>query len=267
MRQLRAVHLPHRLKSKRCTQRPVVEALEARLLLSVTAGHIHSLQAPPSIVGTISGKVINDKTGLGRGGIKVELINLVGRVAETTTTNRYGSYSLGVPSDGAFVVREFVPRGWTQTSPTFASDAPTGEYLPGYGAGSWNYTLTNTDPSRGVVGPAGWERLTTVDGDPFGSPVNITRPAIDLSKVVTVDYAPAVPDQIINNGHQIQANSRLHGRHGNARRAGLHAHASPLPRPLREHCPRPGSRMEEHFVNKSASAPRRSSPSSSNWRP
>jgi carbonic anhydrase len=178
--------------------------LEARLALSTAAGHLHALQALAP-VGTISGEVVNDATGTGVRGIRVELISSVGRVAATTTTDSFGDYTFGVPNHGAFVVRALIPRGWTQTSPTFASDAPTGSYLPGFGNNSWNYTSTNTDPAQGVVGPAGWGNLTTVDGDPFGSPVNINRPPIDLSKVMTVNYFPAIPRQIINNSHQIQA--------------------------------------------------------------
>jgi carbonic anhydrase len=203
MMNLEAKLSTHKGRSKRRTYQPSVGGLEARHLLSVTLGHIHPLQTS-SIVGTISGEVVNDKTGLGMSGIRVQLIDSAGHVTKSTTTGRFGNYSLSVPSAGAYVVRELVPRGWVQTSPTFARDEPTGSYLPGFGNNSWNYTSSNTDPSQGVVGPAGWGNLTTVDGDPFGSPVNITRPTIDLSKVVSVNYAPAVPKQIINNSHQIQ---------------------------------------------------------------
>ncbi|MGO9597491.1 MAG: carbonic anhydrase family protein [Isosphaeraceae bacterium] len=232
---------------------PSIDGLEPRHLLSTAHGHAHPLQAS-SIVGTISGEVVNDKTGLGMSGIRVQLINSVGHITEMTTSNRYGDYSLGVPSDGAYVVRELVPGGWTQTSPTFVSDAPTGSYLPGYGNSSWNYTSTNTDPTKGVVGPAGWGNLTTVDGDPFGAPVNITRPAIDLSKVVTVNYAPAVPKQIINNSHQIQAQFNS----STADTVTLGGQVFSLTQ-FHYHDPSENTvhgrkaRMEEHFVNVSAS--------------
>jgi len=36
------------------------------------------------------------------------------------------------------------------------------------------------------------------------APVDITSPATDLSRVLSVNYSPAVPEQIVNTGHQIR---------------------------------------------------------------
>src|SRR5208282_3071627 len=112
MMNLKAKLSSRQLTWKRQTYRPSVDGLEARHLLSAAHGHAHLLQSA-SIVGTISGEVVNDKTGLGMSGIRVQLINSVGHITEASTTDRVGDYSLGVPSDGAYVVRELVPRGWT----------------------------------------------------------------------------------------------------------------------------------------------------------
>lgn len=97
MTNLKAKLSSRQLPWKRQRYRPSVDGIEARHLLSATHGHAHPLQAP-SIVGTISGEVVNDKTGLGMSGIRVQLINSVGHVTKTTTTDRSGDYSLGVPS-------------------------------------------------------------------------------------------------------------------------------------------------------------------------
>ena len=40
---------------------------------------------------------------------------------------------------------------------------------------------------------------------PFESPLNITGPTIDLSKVLQVNYNSSVPKAIVDNGYQIQA--------------------------------------------------------------
>ena len=130
-----------------------------------------------------------------------------------------GQYQFGVTPNRPDVVREITPNrfvqtalnfadpepsGADQTALSFADTEPKGAYLPGYGEGSWNYTSTNTNPSAGPVGPAGWSSITTAAGSPFVSPLNITTPAIDLSSVLSVNYTPAVPEQIVNNGHQIR---------------------------------------------------------------
>ncbi len=115
-----------------------------------------------------------------------------------------GLHQFGVTPNGPNVVREITTNGFVQTTPNFSHTEPTGAYLPGYGNESWDYTSTNTNPTAGPVGPAGWSSITTAAGNPIEAPTNITTPAINLSSVLSVNYTPAVPEQIINNGHQIQ---------------------------------------------------------------
>jgi len=115
-----------------------------------------------------------------------------------------GQYQFGVTPNGPNVVHEITTNGFVQTSPNFSHTEPTGAYLPGYGNESWDYISTNTNPTAGPVGPAGWSAITTAAGNPIEAPINITTPAINLSSLLSVNYTPAVPEQIINNGHQIQ---------------------------------------------------------------
>ena len=164
-----------------------------------------------------------------------------------------GQYQFGVTPNGPHVVREITPSGFVQTSLNFLDTEPRGAYLPGYGDGSWNYTSTNTNPTAGPVGPAGWSSITTAAGYSFNSPFDITTPAINLSSLLSVNYTPAVPEQIVNNGHQIRVQFKsstsdtvtLGGRvftlsqfhfHGPAENT-LHGYVYP---------------MEVHFVNVSA---------------
>ena len=115
-----------------------------------------------------------------------------------------GQYQFGVTPIGLHVAAEITSNALVQTSPNFLETEPTGAYLPGYGEGSWNYTSANTNPTAGPVGPAGWSSITTAAGYPFKSPFDITTPAINLSSVLSVNYTPAVPEHIVNNGHQIR---------------------------------------------------------------
>src|SRR5208283_3612603 len=69
-------------------------------------------------------------------------------------------------------------------------------------------TSTNTNPTAGPVGPAGWSSITTAAGYSANSPFDITTPAMDLSSVLKVNYSLTVPEQIVNNGHQIRVHFR-----------------------------------------------------------
>jgi carbonic anhydrase len=179
--------------------RPTLDALEARLALSTATP-----AAALPLLGTIQGQVVDQTTGLGVAHVKVQLINSHGRVAQSSFTDPSGSYAFDVSRTGPYVVREVTPRGYVQTEPTVATTAPAGALLPGYGNSSWNYTSSNAIPTYGTVGPNGWSNITSAGSEPFESPIDIHTRAINLSGLLSVDYAPAVPTHIINNGHQIQ---------------------------------------------------------------
>jgi len=184
------------------SRRPIVESLEGRLVLStMSALHLHAANAP--VIGAISGQVVQVPSGTPLKHVKIELIDSAGKIVSTQYTDASGDYSFGVRANGAYVVHEVVPNDFAQIKPSFSTTAPSGTYLPGYGATSWTYVGTNTDPSKGPVAPAGWSTITNANLD-FGSPINIKGPATDLSKYLTINYTSSVPKAIINNGHQIQ---------------------------------------------------------------
>jgi carbonic anhydrase len=131
------------------------------------------------------------------------LNNSQGRVTARTFTDSVGDHQFTVGREGAFVVREVVPRGYVQTLPTFSSEEPQGCYAPGFGSKSWNYG-TDTDPSAGPLGPAGWATIAPAGNEPFESPINITTPARDLSGALSINFNDGTTKQILNNGHQIQ---------------------------------------------------------------
>jgi carbonic anhydrase len=140
-----------RLKTRRSMgQSLFLESLESRLVLSVTPAHVHPAAA---ILGTISGVVTNDVTGAGVGNDKVALYNSSGSTVAVAHTSANGHYQFGITQTGTYVVRQFTPKGFVQTSPTF----------------------TNVPP---------------VAGYPFQSPINITGKAINLATVLHVGYAP-----------------------------------------------------------------------------
>jgi carbonic anhydrase len=252
-----------RTRPRSRARQPVLEALEARLTMSSAVSlrtalpaAIHARQAQiQPIAGTIQGEVINDRTGAGFRRIQVDLIDSTGKVVKKTLTNAQGQYSFNVPQNGLYVVREVVPRGFAQTAPNFASSAPVGSFLPGFGNSSWNYVSTNTDPTQGPVGPAGWANIAPEGNDGFGAPINITTPAINLGKVLKVNYSPTVPKDIINNSHQIQVQFPSTATSNTVTAGGqvftltqFHYHD-----PAENTVHGRAARLEEHFVNVSAS--------------
>ena len=228
----------------------------AASLRAVLPTAIHARQVEvQSIAGTIQGEVINDRTGAGFSHIQVQLIDSTGKVVGKTLTNSSGAYTFNVPQNGLYVVREVVPKGFAQTAPNFASTAPVGSLLPGFGNSSWNYTSTNTNPALGPVGPAGWANIAPAGNDGFGSPIDITKPAINLAKVLKVNYSPTVPKDIINNSHQIQVQFPSTATANTVTAGGqvftltqFHYHD-----PAENTVHGRTARMEEHFVNVSAS--------------
>ena len=127
-----------------------LESLESRVVLNATSAHVHPAVA---IIGTISGVVTNDVTGAGVKNDKVALYNSSGQTVAIAYTSANGHYQFGITQNGPYVVRQFTPKGYVQTSPTF----------------------TNTPPQA---------------GHPFQSPINITGKAINLATVLKVGYSP-----------------------------------------------------------------------------
>jgi len=204
-------------------------------------------------IGTISGKITSAKTGRPLGGIRVQLINANGSVAERTTTGPRGRYQFKITENGPSVVREVTPPRWKQTSPTFVYTAPTGEYAYGAGSKSWSYSTGNTDPSSGTVGVYGWNTIAPAGNLPFESPINITVPPINLTPYISVNFQPTTPGSVINNGHEIKvqfsaspANSiNLGGTQFQLEQ--MHFHD-----PSEDQVDGTGYEMEEHIVTKSA---------------
>ena len=261
---------------RRKVTRPGLESLEGRLVLngssvSVAIGaaalnpspiyHIHKDRAlSHPALGTISGQITNSLTGRGINGIRVQLIDANGDVVRTTVTHARGQYQFRVGSNGAYVVREVTPGRFVQTSPTFAYTPPTPAMLATnpatgqpYGGGSWSYATGNSNPAFGPVGVYAWDTVAPAGDLPFESPINITAPPIDLSPYLSINYQPAVPSQIINNGHQIQV--QFTGSSNDTITVGgvpfelaqFHYH-DPSESTVNSH----GYTLEEHFVNTSA---------------
>jgi carbonic anhydrase len=250
------------VRSSRPAIRPALESLENRTVMNASPTKqavVHTL-AKASVTAaqttpyTISGRITNDVTGKGVGHVRVQLINPIGLVSQTTFTGPAGNYAFKVKFNGPYVVREVTPKGFVQTGPTFASTAPVGSYAPGRGMSSWNYKTGNNDPNLGPVGPANWSTIAPEGAQPFESPINITGPTIDLGQVLTVNYANSVPSHIINNGAQIQVqfpagsgdSITLGGQQFNLSQ--FHYHD-----PAENQVDGVTFPMEEHFVNVSAS--------------
>ncbi len=173
------------------------ESLEGRTVLSTGS--------TGAALGKIAGVITNQSTHQGVSDVKVELINSNSKIIQTIRSGPNGYYAFSVHQPGAYVVKEQTPRGSVQTSPSFATTAPTGSYATGAGNASWNYSSTNTNPALGPVGPAYWATIAPEGSQPFESPINLHGPTVNLDHVIGVNFAPAVPTQIINNSHQIQA--------------------------------------------------------------
>jgi carbonic anhydrase len=261
---VRSTNRPRRngVRTPRPAIRPALETLENRTVMNaspVKQAVVHglakaSVTAAQTTPYTIGGRITNDVTGKGVGHVRVQLINPIGLVSQTTFTGPKGNYAFKVKFNGPYVVREVTPNGFVQTGPTFASTAPVGSYAPGRDMSSWNYRTGNNDPNLGPVGPANWATIAPEAAQPFGSPINITGPTIDLGQVLTVNYASSVPSRIVNNGAQIQVqfptgsgNSiTLGGQQFNLSEFHYHNPAETQVNGITYP-------MEEHFVNTSAS--------------
>ena len=155
--------------------------------------------------------------GKGVGRVKVQLFNANNQVVATTATGPRGVYGFRVLKQGTYVVHEVAPRRLVQTSPLFATTAPVGDLAidpatgKAYTGASWNYHTGNNNPTNGPVGPPSWSTITTQGDEPFESPINITAAPIDLSRYLTINYAPAVPTHILNNAAQIQTQFAANG--------------------------------------------------------
>ena len=176
---------------------PACESMESRRVLS-------SFVAP---FGTISGAAINEATGQGMSHVQVQLINSSGRVVGKTFTNAQGLYLFNVKHSDAYVVREVLPKGFFQITPSFALAAPTGSFNTATAgttsasqSASWNYGF-GTNPA---AGPFAWDTIAPAADLPFQSPINITTRPTNLSAILSIDYNAIAPSKTINNGHQIQ---------------------------------------------------------------
>ncbi len=127
-----------------------LESLESRVVLNASTTYMHPAAA---IIGRISGVVTNDLTGAGVRNDKVALYNGRGSTVAIAYTSATGYYQFGITQIGTYVVRQFTPKGYVQTSPTF----------------------TNVPPAAGY---------------PFQSPINISAKAINLASVLKVGYTP-----------------------------------------------------------------------------
>ncbi|HEX8201690.1 MAG TPA: carbonic anhydrase family protein [Isosphaeraceae bacterium] len=198
---MRSIHKTTRTEVRRRLGRvPSIEGLEPRVVPSGTTPR----NAVAAALGTIQGRVLDEATGRGLAGVRIQLIHTDGRVVRTTATGAGGRYRFRVREDGAYVVREVVPRRFMQTGPTFIDEGPQGGFIPPFGNNSWTYTPGNSNPAAGPVGPEAWNAVAPAGNLPFQSPIDITGATTDLGSVLTVHYGNAVPRQIVNNGHQIQ---------------------------------------------------------------
>ncbi len=111
------------------------------------------------MIGTLTGSVTNGSTDTGIKGVKIQLINAQGKVAQTTTTNADGNYAFQITRSGPYVVHEVTPKGAVQVSPTTTKSAPAGAYVPGAGNNSYTYAGNNSIPSVGPVAPPYWSDI------------------------------------------------------------------------------------------------------------
>ncbi len=172
------------------------EALEGRVVAAAGV-------AGP-VLGQITGAVTNSSTGGPISHVRLELINSASKIVATTTSNAQGNYAFDITRNGPYVVREVVPRGRFQVSPSFATTAPAGAYAPGAGNTSWSYIASNTNPAVGPVGPAYWSDIAPAGAEPFESPINLNNRVINLNSVLRLNFPTSRPTDIINNSHQIQ---------------------------------------------------------------
>lgn len=234
-------------------RRPEIEGLETRLALATTAAASHALHAREAAP-TLAGRISDQATGKGIGGVTVELIDDENRVVRTTKTGAGGRYKFVVPAQGTYVVHAVTPRRFVQSTPDLSNPDPAGAYLPPYGNNSWNYVTGNSDPTLGAVGPASWATIAPAGNQSFGSPINLGGPTVDLSRYVTVRYQDAVPSQAIDNGHQIQVQFPATGADtvtiagASYNLAQFHFHG-----PSENTVDNRAYPMELHFVNQSAS--------------
>jgi carbonic anhydrase len=255
---------------------PSLELLEGRMVLSgssVSVGigaallnpspiyrtAVHEAQVNAPALGTISGKITNSATNKPIANIRIQLINANGDVVKTTITGHRGLYSFKVTSNGAYVVREVTPPRFTQTSPTFAYTPPQGEMAidpatnKPYTSSSWSYNTGNDNPAFGPVGVYAWDTVAPAGDLPFESPISISTPPIDLSPFLQINYQPATPTKVVNNGHQIQV--QFAGSSSDTITVGgvpfelaqFHYHD-----PSENTINGKGYALEEHFVNASA---------------
>jgi carbonic anhydrase len=201
-------------RDRRAPRRPMLpacESLECRTVMSSTAltatltpkAAIKSEQSMP-VIGTITGQVTRATNQKAIKNVKVQLLDTDGRLAQTVKTNAKGMYKFNIFVNGAYTVREVVPKGFVQTTPTFTLTPPSGALGAGFGSSSWTYTTGNSNPLNAAVGPYAWDTIAPAGDLPFQSPINLTGPAIDLSSVLSINYNNSVPTQVINNGHQFQ---------------------------------------------------------------
>jgi carbonic anhydrase len=248
---------------------PTFESLEGRTVLSASLANsplVHALSTgvhtsqQQAILGTIQGRVTNAATGRSLDNVKVELIGANGTVVQSTISHAGGQYKFKIQQIGPYVVHVVSPRRFVQTTPTFATTAPTGAMAINPATGnpfngsSWNYHTGNSNPDNGPVGPPFWSTVAPAGNLPFESPINITGAPVDLGQVLSVHYNNAVPKQIINNGAQIQVQFPANG----ADTITLGGQAYNLSQ-FHYHDPSENTvngqsySMEEHFVNVSAS--------------
>ncbi|WZO99100.1 carbonic anhydrase family protein [Isosphaeraceae bacterium EP7] len=230
-----------------------VEHLEDRMVLN---GSQHSALARAV---SISGRITNEVTGRGLGGLTVQLFDADGAKAATTKTGPLGRYAFKGEKPGAYVVHVETPKAFVQTSPTFTNIAPVGAYATNPATGqlytgvSWSYHTGNNNPENGPVGQDGWVTIAPEGNAAFESPINIKGEPTDLSQYLTINYAPATPKAVINNGAQLQtqftANKadsiELNGVEYDLSQ--FHAHDTAENEVNGYHYP-----MEEHFVNVSS---------------
>jgi carbonic anhydrase len=251
-------------RDRRAPRRPMLpacESLESRTVMSSTAltatltpkAAIKSEQSMP-VIGTITGQVTRATNQKGIKNVKVQLLDTDGRLAQTVKTNAKGMYKFNIFVNGAYTVREVVPKGFVQTTPTFTLTPPSGALGAGFGSSSWTYTTGNSNPLNAAVGPYAWDTIAPAGDLPFQSPINLTGPAIDLSSVLSINYNNSVPTQVINNGHQFQVqypannpNDTISVDGNTFNLAQFHYH-DPSESTVFGH----GYSMEEHFVNTNA---------------
>jgi len=117
-------------------------------------------------VGSISGSVINQATGLGIPGVTIQLLSQLNNTfVGATTTDANGAYTFTNEPPGSYLVVQSVPNGFAPVSPTTL----TVTVVAGANQGNINFLDSSVGPPAGTTTISGFAlRDVALNGNPNG---------------------------------------------------------------------------------------------------